>query len=380
MASIRRKGPSFQVVWAVYEEDRRIQRTRNFATLATAKQYRATVELLERRGVGAARMTVGAYLDEWLADRARTVELNTLAGYARWIGHIKRCPLATLPLDRITPRDLEQAYHYLQDTPAAWDRPLSPQSVRHVHAVLQNALNDAKRHRLIDDNPALAAKPPRGQSPKVAVPSIEQLGAFLDSLTATNPEMADLAQVIVGTGLRRSEALGLRWQDIDWAGQRITIAQVVIEHAGKYSIRRGTKSIAGQRTIGVAADLLAVLRRQQDRVAELRLKIGRFWQDHDLVFPATEGGPRCPAVITQAFARAARRAGWPENSSPVHSLRHAAASHTLAAGVDLATLSKRLGHSSPAMTARVYLSSDAERDRQAGEVMGRIASKKPSNL
>jgi integrase len=376
MASIRRKGSHWQVVRNVYEDGRRRQICRTFASYAEARKHCAKVELLEQRGVGSARITFGEYLTDWVETKRRTVEPNTLAGYVRHIGHILRHHIATLPLDRVDEHALERFYAQLSEQPAGRGKPLSPTSVRHVHAVAKNALGDAVRHRLIDTNPAEWARPPRGQTVKVAVPTPEQIGALLDDLDQRYPELVELAVVIIGLGLRRSEALGLRWQDVNWAERRITICQVVIEHNNKWSIRQGTKSQAGQRTISIGTAVVEALHRQQIRIAELRLKIGRHWQDHDLVFPDTNGGPRNPAVITKIFWRAVRRAGWPAHSSPVHSLRHAAASHALAQGVDLATISGRLGHSSPAITARVYLSADLERDQAAGEVMARIPRRK----
>ena len=150
---------------------------------------------------------------------------------------------------------------------------------------------------------------------------------------------------------------------------------MVIEHDGKWSIRQGTKSIAGSRSIKLPAVAIEALRRQQARVAALRLKLGRYWQNHDLAFPdETSGGPRAPAAITKAFTRAAKRVarlpcGWPETATPVHSLRHAAATSALAAGVEIGTVSARLGHSSPAVTFRVYVSGQANRDLAAGEAM-----------
>jgi integrase len=252
-----------------------------------------------------------------------------------------------------------------------------------LHAQLAAKVLERSRQRRNFGRPTLRlfglnAKPPKGQSPKVAVPSPEQVAALLDDLAAHNLDMVEMALVIIGTGLRRSEVLGLAWSDIDWAAQRITIRQVVIEHAGQWALRQGTKSIAGSRTIGIATDVVDALRRQQARVAEWRLKSGRFWRDHDLVFPALDGDPKAPASVTKAFTRAARRAGWPAHSSPVHSLRHAAASHALAQGIDLAAISRRLGHSSVAVTAKVYLSSDSDRDRLAAEAMAAIPRIKAS--
>jgi integrase len=378
MASIRRKGRHWQVVYSVYTEGQRRQVARTFATQAEARLHRAKVEPLERRRIGAPKISLGDYLLEWFYAKLSEIEPTTAAGYRRWVEHIRRCRVATLPLDRITPGELEQLYRFLLSTPAGRGKPLSPVSVRHCHAVLENALGDAVRHRRIADNPATHAKPPRGQSPRRTIPDAVQIAALLDDLAKHNPEMVELALIIIGTGLRRSEALGLRFADVDWSG-RITIKQVVIEHDGAWSLREGTKSDAGFRTIGIASTVIEALRRQQARAAEWRLKLGRFWQDLDLVFPdPTSGRPRAPATVTRAFTRAALRAGWPARVSPVHGLRHAAASLALAGGIDIAVIARRLGHSSAAVTARIYLHGDVDRDRVAAEVMAAIPRRRGS--
>jgi integrase len=93
-----------------------------------------------------------------------------------------------------------------------------------------------------------------------------EIEATQDDLAKHNPLTVDLALVIIGTRLRRSEALGSRFADIDWSG-RITIRQTVIEHEGEWSLREGTKRAAGYRTIGVADTVIEALRRQQARGA-----------------------------------------------------------------------------------------------------------------
>jgi integrase len=373
MASIDKTATGYKVRWAFYEGGARRQKAARFHSLAEAKKHLTKVMRLENRGVGTATQALGEYLTEWLQEKAPSIEANTYAGYQRWIGHIGRCRIGAMPIDKITTGGLDQAYRELLK------RGLSPQSVRHAHAVVQNALSDAVRHQRIEVNPALSAKAPKGRSPKMEAPSVEQVAAFIADLETHNCELVELALVIIATGLRRSEALGLRWSDIDWEGRRLAVKQAVIEHAGQWSIRLGTKSIAGQRTIGLATTTIEALRRQQARVAESRRAVGRFWRDdYDLVFPAVDGTARAPASVTRAFARASRRAGWPEHATPVHGLRHAAASHALAEGgtADLAAVSKRLGHSSPAVTARVYLSSSAEQDRAVADAMAGIVSKR----
>jgi len=182
--------------------------------------------------------------------------------------------------------------------------------------------------------------------------------------------MVAVAALIGGTGLRRSEALGLRWQDVDMAGGRVTVRQAVVEVAGRYFIRPGGKSADSERGVALALSIVSLLRVQKARVAELRLKLGKHWQDLDLVFPSpASGGPMAPATVTRAFRRAADRAGWPDGAAAVHGLRHAAASLALAGGTDLATVSRRLGHSNPSITARLYIHPQEELDRAAAEGM-----------
>ena len=237
--------------------------------------------------------------------------------------------------------------------------------------------------KLIADNPVVHAKRPRGQSPRVAAPNAGQIAALLNDLGVHNPPLVDLAILLISTGCRRSEALGMRWQDIDFTLSAVSIRQVVIEHNGKWSIRQGTKSVAGQRSIRMPEVAMAALRRQQARVAVARLKLGRYWSDNDLVFPdESSGRARAPAAITKAFTRSSNRVaklscGWPEHASPVHSLRHAAATAALAAGVDIGTVSNRLGHSSPAVTLRIYISGTTDKDAAAGDAMAAAIPRKP---
>lgn len=239
-----------------------------------------------------------------------------------------------------------------------------------MHSLLQNALGDAQRFRLSPENAAALAKPPRLPAGRPPIPTGGMVVAFLDDISKHNPPLLPLAALIVSSGLRRGEALGLATTDVDWQNGRVTVRQVVEEVEGNWRLRSGAKSISSQRTISVVAAVMELLAQQRAAVAERRLKLGSAWTDHGLLFPDMLGGsPMRPAAVTKAFARAAKRSGWPKGAAAVHGLRHYAAPAALAAGGTLAAVSKRLGHSSPHVTAAIYLHSETALDEAAATAM-----------
>jgi len=104
------------------------------------------VALLEQRNIGAPRIGMGDYLADWIETRAAEIELTTMAGYRRWIGHIRRYQAAMLPLDRVTAGDLEKMYRAMLSTPVGRGKPLSPVSVRPAQARYQAGPALAGKH------------------------------------------------------------------------------------------------------------------------------------------------------------------------------------------------------------------------------------------
>jgi integrase len=235
-------------------------------------------------------------------------------------------------------------------------------------------LADAVEDQLLDSNPAVTLKAVHGRSPKLVAPSVEQFYAFLDDLSRHAPDLVELAELLATTGIRRSEALGLRWKDVDLVRGSMSIKQRVTEseEGGKWEVRPGAKSEKSARTFPIAPEVVAVLRRQQTRVKELRLRIGRLWRDHDLIFPSLNGTVMLPMSVTAAFGRAAGRVNWPEHCTPVHGLRHFAATQALANGASITAVSVRLGHASAAITLRIYAHVIAAQEDAASEAMARV--------
>ena len=162
-----------------------------------------------------------------------------------------------------------------------------------------------------------------------------------------------LASLALGTGMRRNEMLGLRWQDVDLDAGRLTIEQA-LEQTATHGIRtKAPKTRHGRRTISLPAHLVAELRQHWREQQEQRLGMGLGKApEASPVFATVDGGHLSPNAITKAWPVAMAAIGMP--AITLHSLRHTHASMLIASGLDILTISRRLGHSSPTITLSVY--------------------------
>jgi integrase len=268
------------------------------------------------------------------------------------------------------------------DTAAA-RRPLSDATIRRMHATVMSALSTAVKRRKIPANPGEHLELPSGRADRALVwtehrveewrrtgkrPAAamvwtpEQAGAFLDF--ADEEELYLLWHVIAFRRLRRSEALGLPWSDVDLDRGTLTVREAWVQ-VGRDVVEGDTKTDASARTVSLDAGTVEVLRARKRRQAELRLLLGPAWVDSGLVFTKADGSALVPDSASQRFDRLVARAGLP----PVrlHDLRHLAASLTYRATKDLKPTSQMLGHSSTAITEQVYTSVFEDVEREAAE-------------
>jgi integrase len=162
--------------------------------------------------------------------------------------------------------------------------------------------------------------------------------------------------LIATTGLRRAEALALRWDDVDLDRTRLTIRQTVTVANGVIVWQRDAKSDDSERTIALDTRTVAVLHDHHRRQLAERLTAGPVWstelQDRDLVFTRPDGTAIPPKRASQQFTRQVDAAGLPRIG--VHGLRHTWATLALRAGVPIKVVSRRIGHADPAVTMQVY--------------------------
>jgi integrase len=227
-------------------------------------------------------------------------------------------------------------------------------TVHHAHAVINKMLHDAERKGLVSRNVARLANAPslttaRARGPEMTVWTPAELARFLASITGNRNEA--MFRLMAMTGLRRGEAVGLRWSDVQLDRHQLTVNQAAIVIDGDETVD-APKTRRSRRVIDLDADTTALLHRHRARQRELYLRLGVTASASDRVFTNEIGDPLRPGSIGQAFRRLASAADVP--LIRLHDLRHTHASHLLMAGVNVKVVSERLGHASVSFTLDTY--------------------------
>jgi integrase len=273
--------------------------------------------------------------------------------------------LGTKPLQRLNTRDIE-AWHRTLQTEGRKDRSggISARTIGHAHRILAKALRDAVRHELVRRNVATEQRPPKVIAEEMQILTADQvndLAARLDGHPLAAPALTALF-----TGMRRGELLALDWGHTD-VDRKIINVVASLETTRAGTRRKGPKTKAGIREITLPSVVIDLLRAQRRTLLERRLLLGQGkLGDTDPVFPAWDGSTWDPNAFSAAWSKAAAELGL---AISFHSLRHTHASQLIDAGVDVVTISKRLGHSSPNVTLGVYAHLFRKDDSKAADAI-----------
>lgn len=298
--------------------------------------------------------TFQEYAQLWLERRARDWRASTRHSYERNLRLHLYPSLGSRSLQSITPQLLEATYSRLGEggrQDHASGSGLSTRSVRYLHTIVKAVLQDAVDKGVLSRNPAALAKPPaskdRGQ---MNTWTKEQVTAFLASQEQT--ELGPLWRLLATTGMRRGEALGLSWEDVDFDRCQIRVRRSLVDADWGVPTFNDPKTESGWRTITVDQETLTGLRRIRTRQAQERLLVGKGYRDYGLVFCWPDGTPRHPDRISRRFRELCDRANLPPIR--LHDLRHTNATLLLESGVPAHVVQKRLGHGHVAITLGTY--------------------------
>lgn len=337
------------------------------------------------------KITVGPYLDEWL-DGLRLAP-STVASYRKNVRLHLRPRLGAVKLSALTGGRLSALYRSLElEGRADGTGGLSARTVRYVATILHKAMKDAVRQGLIPVNPADVAEQPsakEARAPEMVTWTADQLGTFL-SWAADNAdaEQRTVWLVLVATGMRRGEALALRWKDVDLDGRTVSVRRsvgVIKTKGQRQEIVEGTTKTGKSRVIDLDAGTVAQLRAYRAARAGASFMLG---QSDALVFGNGEGRHRLPESFSRSFREAVERCirwqlaeagagGRPAAVDTIplihlHSLRHTSATLQLVAGVHPKIVQERLGHQTISITLDTYSHALPTMQREAATALGNL--------
>jgi integrase len=293
--------------------------------------------------------TVSQWCQTWLNNFTINLKPNVREDYQGVIRrYIDDDPIGRKRLHQLTSVDAQAWINRLSLA-------LAPQTVHNAHARLHKALAVAVRQRYIVRNLADDLELPSVRTPPIKPFDLNQVQCLLKALVGHR--WYALYRLAVNLGMRQGELLGLTREHIDLEAGIIRIRQQLQRETQDDETRsfvlQTTKTQAGERTLQIDQSLTKILREHLRNLDEEQALHGKAWKDTlNLIFVTETGAPIHGSDLLQHFNRVLKRAKLPKIR--FHDLRHTAATLMLADGIPLVTVSKILGHSSPAVTAKIY--------------------------
>ena len=299
------------------------------------------------------KMTLARWIEIWLQEYSGDKKYSTVKHYkAQCKTHIIPS-LGAVRLSDLTPPQIQAFYNKKQRDG------LAPKSVRNIHGILTKCLSTAVRVGYLRVNPAASATLPKVVRKEIHPLTDQQVQDFLQA--ASDDEYEILLKVILFTGLRESEAIGLTWDCIDFKLGTLKICKQLQKRPLKdggftFTPLKNNKT----RILKPAPFVMKLLERRRCEQAEQRLMTGDLWEGWNsaeerktaLVFTSAIGRNLHPQTVYNHYKKLAAKIGVPE--SRVHDLRHTFAVLSLQNGDDVKTVQSNLGHATAAFTLDVY--------------------------
>jgi integrase len=327
------------------------------------------------------KLTVAAYVE----DRIKTwqtvprknrepIGLKTAERARELLDNQIRPHIGDIALQKLSTTDIETWHGKLLTAGRVDGKPLHPRTALHAHRLLSKALDDALRHGLVVANVAAvqgAVKVPEDDQEEVVIidgaEKVKAVVAALRDRTIFPPAM-----IALFCGLRRGEILALRRQDVDLDAKLIHV-RLALEETKEGIRAKPPKTKNSRRDVAVPDFVVDILRDYRRQQLELRVALGLGkLPDDALLFPKLDGSHQSPRAFSAAWADVAAGIGISEIT--FHSLRHTHVSQLIDAGVDVLTISRRVGHKDANITLKVYSHLfDRKRDKAAEAINAALA-------
>lgn len=292
------------------------------------------------------------WIETWLDQKENEVDRITFQGYASYYkNHIMPYfKQHNVTLTDLSPQDLQMYYNRKAQKP--WEHikgKLSGKSLHDHHIVIRGALEDAVKKNIIPYNPADRVTLPKKQKYIANFYTQDQAKALLDAIKGTIIE--GIVTMTIFYGLRRSEAVGLKWEAVNFENDTFVIKSTVVRFS-EIVEKDTTKNQASHRTYPMTPEIKEMLLSIRERQQEMKELIGNCYVDSGYVFTWEDGRILNPDYVTRKFSQILKANNLPHIR--YHDLRHTTASLLIAKGYDIKRVSEWLGHSDIGTTANIY--------------------------
>lgn len=292
-----------------------------------------------------AKMTVGQWLDVWTAEYLGNLKPGTVTLYTNIIkNHIKPA-IGAVKLSELHPHRVQIFINGVEGVAAS--------TTRIIYKILHAALEKAVLLEYIPRNPSDNCVLPKPEPSAIKPLDDAQTAALLEAAKGTTIE--HLLTVALFSGMRKSELLGLTWDQIDMKKGTITISKQLADKRHRGNSIFITPKSGKTRTITPAPSVLLALKAQRIQQSKLKIKAGQIWNnEYDLVFTLEDGSIINQWRVGREFKRLLASAGLESENVRFHDLRHTYAVNAIRAGDDIKSVQSNLGHASAAFTLDRY--------------------------
>ncbi|PJI08326.1 MULTISPECIES: site-specific integrase [Clostridium] len=341
----------------------------------------------------AGKITFEEFIDKWLKDYAEPeLAPKTLFRYKELLRTRIIPALGHIKLNKLQPTHLVEFYNNLREDGIRADGKhggLSERTILHHHRLISSILTCAVQWQFILNNPASRVKAPKVEKKEARHFDIEQTEYILE-LMENQPLKYRLAIYLdIYGGMRLGELAGLKWNDVDFDNMLIRIDESLQHVTGKGTFEKSTKNETSNRIISVPKTVISLLRQYKVWQNGEKAKLGNLWHDeYDNIFTTRDGKPIYPGTISSWFHKFIKnhneaimkdsntskddKVKYLLDNVNFHGLRHTSATILINQGIDVTTVSKRLGHARTSTTTDIYSHSLQRADRSAADKLEKL--------
>lgn len=316
------------------------------------------------------KLTLGEWIVRWLDAEKSTIKIRTYDYYRKFCKNYIQPKLGNMLLQDLTPVVLQEFFNTMKNENGVNNKPLAPATINGIRRTIKRILKVACDNGLINDNPAAKTKPIRQKEKEILTLSVEQLQKLLSIASSQDYIYVNTRQswtedpgmkylrictyylliVAIVTGMRQGELFGLEWQDIDFKNKFIYVRHN-LQYSSEGLVFDSPKTKQSKRILKIDDKTIEKLKEWQCYQLNFAKKYSTsFKNKNDLLFTNSFGKPMSASNFRRTYWRKLMLACEFDENITFHSLRHSYATNLLAAGVDIRTVSQRLGHASLSTT------------------------------